>query len=329
MPRVSVVIPAYNRAAFIEAAVETVLAQTFTDYEVIIVDDGSQDDTATVCAHLCSRDGRVRYFYQENRGLSAARNFGIREARGEFLAFLDSDDLWEQTKLAKQVAIMETDANVGVVYCDWADFDQSGRRTPGVHPPELGFPTIYENLLYNNVIHGSASAVLIRTECFERVGLFDESLQCLEDWDMWLRIATKYRFAKVPEVLVYLLQHSQQMQRNSQRMADALLALVEKISMSILPQFKHHVARMRWHNQLCAAEAYCGTAPRKCWRTLALAVRSWPLGVLSPRTWYVLLLSCTGPLYPQANALGLALRRWCRHHLAMDTVTGWRGRSAH
>src|SRR5947207_2069934 len=118
MPKVSVIIPAYNRAEFLDTSVGSVLAQTFADLEVVIVDDGSGDETRKVCARLCAQDSRVRYIYQDNKGLPGARNTGIRAGRGEYIALLDSDDFWEPTKLARQLVLAEGDARIGVVYCD-------------------------------------------------------------------------------------------------------------------------------------------------------------------------------------------------------------------
>ncbi len=325
MLSVSVVVPAYNRAHFLNTVVDTVLSQTFTDLELIIVDDGSQDDTRLICMQLAERDTRVRYIYQNNKGLPGARNMGIRAARGEFIALLDSDDLWEPTKLEKQWAVVEHNPDIDVIYCDYAKIDEAGQVYHVVHPPDTRLPTMYESLLYYNIVHGSASAVLIRKACFDRVGLFDEALHSLEDWDMWIRLAQFYRFAFVPEVLVYLRQHTGQMQRNVASMADAYLQLMDKVSLSILPKHKDHLARVRWHNQLFAAEQYCIVAAyTKCWYALALAVRSWPQGLLSPRTWYVAALSLTGPLYPRSSAVGTAFRGWCRRHFHLDSVTGWR-----
>lgn len=323
MPRVSVVIPAYNHAGFLDAVAASVLAQTFDDFELIIVDDGSQDETRDVCAHLCQHDARVRYIFQDNKGLSGARNTGIRSARSDFIALLDADDLWEPTKLSKQLAVIERDATVGVVYSDCTFIDEARRTWPAVKHMELGLTTIYEELLYENVVHGSASAVLIRKECFDRVGLFDESLRSMEDWDMWLRIAAYYRFAKIPEALVHLMQHSEQMHRNTAVMATARLALTRKINVSILPQYEFHLAKVQWHNQLWAAELYLLAKRRHaCVRALLLAIYSWPLSVFVPRTWYVTALFLSGPLYPQAKDLGSLLSRACRRYLNIDSKTG-------
>jgi len=322
---ISVIVPTYNRAEHLTVAASSVLNQTYADLELIIVDDGSTDETREVSEQLCHLDSRVRYLYQDNCGPSAARNRGIAAAQGIFVAFLDSDDRWEPTKLTKQLVLAESDAAIGVVYCDWEYINSSGEVSPGVDPPNVGLPTVYESLLYYNLIQ-APSVALVRAACFDRVGLFDEALHWAEDWDMWLRIAKCYRFAKIPEPLVYLLQHMEQSQRNTAGMADAYLALVDKISVTIDVQHKHHLARVRWHNQLFAAEQYCATSSHlKAWATVALAVRSWPQGLVSPRTWYVLVLSLAGPLYPQANAVGVGLRQWCRHYLKMDSVTGWRG----
>lgn len=140
-----------------------------------------------------------------------------------------------------------------------------------------------------------------RTQSSLRIST-DESLRTNEDWDMWLRLAEHYRFAKVPEVLVFLRQHDGQAQGNAERMADSVLQLCDKLDTSIAPHFRHQLPRIRWYNHLTAAERYCATSKMKCWRALALALRAWPLGFLSFRTWYVLILSLGKPLYVPTRA---------------------------
>jgi len=321
MPKASVVIPSFNRADLLPSAVGSVLTQTMSDLELIVIDDGSTDETRTACVQLSASDSRIRYLYQDNQGLPAARNAGIRAAQGEYVAFLDADDCWMPTKLEKQLAMADKVPSAGLVYCDYACIDKTGRTWLPTYCENVG-QTLYESLLYFNVIHGSASAVLIRKECFDQVGMFDETLRSLEDWDMWIRLAQSYECAKVPEVLVYLLQHEAQMQRKSLVMAESQIVLGRKVSQSIPSMYRHRLARVLWHYQLIAADLYCETSKLKCWRALAIATRSWPKGMLSPRPWYILVLSLTGSLYPQVNAAGLIARRWCRHYLGLGSITG-------
>jgi glycosyltransferase involved in cell wall biosynthesis len=206
---VSVIIPSYNYAKFVPDAVESVLAQTYSTLEVIVVDDGSTDDTQEV---LKNRFGdRIRILYQENKGLPAARNTGIRNATGEFVALLDADDWWLPTKLEKQMAVMEREPAVGVVYCGSLRVNLetgSSYETP-CRPDVRG--DVRQKLLYSNCVAGSASAALIRRELFDKAGLFDETLKSAEDWDMWIRLSRHTHFDFVPELLIRYRLHNCQM----------------------------------------------------------------------------------------------------------------------
>ena len=203
MAKVSVIIPTYNCARYICEAVDSVLAQTFTDLEVIVVDDGSTDDTKE---RLDAYRDCIRYIHQENQERSAARNTGIRNATGEYLAFLDADDLWLPHKLELQVPVFEQAPEVGLVYC-WAYYiDASGqrihRRGENVLRSFEAGGNVFETLLFDCVITAGGSSAVIRQDCIRQVGFFDEALTHVEDWDMWLRIAARYSVAVVPQALV-------------------------------------------------------------------------------------------------------------------------------
>ncbi len=196
---VSIIIPTFNCGAFISEALESVFAQTFTAYEVIVVDDGSTDHTREVINRY---EEKVRYIYQENRGVSAARNTGIKNARGRFIAFLDADDVWMPEKLEWQMKAMSKSESIGVVSCGL--FCISGEKN-------IEREVIPKNYLRRNELvrdlyldpdpfFGAGSAILVRKECFQKLGLFDEDLHAAEDWDMCLRIAKSYdvRFVPLP-----------------------------------------------------------------------------------------------------------------------------------
>ncbi len=184
-PSVSVIIPAYNTAPYIGETLASVLAQTYTDFEVIVVNDGSPDTAELEVALAPFRD-RIQYIVQENRGLSAARNRGIAAGRGEFVALLDSDDVWEPDYLEYQLAVLERDG-LDVVYSNATTFGdplRSGRLFMDMHP-STG-PVSIESLVSQqcNVM----VSVLARRDVLESAGLFDESLRSSEDFDMWLRV---------------------------------------------------------------------------------------------------------------------------------------------
>ena len=201
--KVSVIIPTYNREATIGASIQSVLNQTWQNFEIIIVDDGSTDNTRQVIEAFT--DDRIRYIcLEQNGGASHARNTGIRLSVSEFVAFLDSDDEWLPEKLEKQMQVMQqaTEA-VGLVYCRMRGTKKDGSI---LICPELWRPVeelqgnIFYPLLEENVI--GTPAMLVRKECLEQTGGFDEWLKCLEDWELILRIAEKWEIGFVDDILV-------------------------------------------------------------------------------------------------------------------------------
>lgn len=191
---VSIILPTYNRAHSIRRSIESILRQTYPHWELLVIDDGSADHTAEIMAEIVSSDSRVHYYRQpHNRGAAAARNEGIRQAQYEFVAFQDSDDIWKDDKLEKQMKVFEDQPRVGMVYCAFEGEKQDGTR---VRIPESSISVedlqgnMYGLLLQRNVI--DAPTVVIRKECLDRAGGFDETLTCLEDWELFLRIAREY-----------------------------------------------------------------------------------------------------------------------------------------
>jgi len=197
MTMVSVVTPTFNRGRFLPEAVASVLAQTYTDLELIIVDDGSVDDTRKVLEPFLA-DGRVRYFYQENQGQSHARNLALEHAAGDFVAFLDSDDLWAPDKLEKQLAVLRAKPEVDIVHGDEAIIDEQGvvislenmRRFSG---------RITRRLLADNSV--SITTALVRRRCFNEMGGFDTSVGVADDYELWLRFSARYRYHYEPGIV--------------------------------------------------------------------------------------------------------------------------------
>ena len=203
-PAVSVVIPTYNRAHLICESLDSIFAQTFKDYEVIVVDDGSTDNTAEVLSPYMAR---IRYLKQENGGVAAARNRGMLAAEGEFVAFLDSDDLWLPTKLEKQVALLRQRGDVQLCYTDMylaAQPDEKPRQTLFDAVPYRG-NTLLKTLLIQST--NLTPSVVFRRSILPSVGLFDTVLTCGEDYDFFLRIAAKHSCAYVDECLVFVRDH--------------------------------------------------------------------------------------------------------------------------
>jgi glycosyltransferase involved in cell wall biosynthesis len=199
MPRVNVVIPSYNHGRFLTRTVRSVLDQTFQDFDLVIVDDGSTDDTEAVVSRL---DARVEYVKQGNAGLGAARNTGARMADGEWLAFLDADDSWKPEKLERQLAAVTTPGPVGVVYTGAEFTDEAGHRT-GVFPHTGPYGRVLDTLWKANFVCSGSNA-LVRRSSFERAGGFDEArvVMGVADWELWIRLAAFDEFACVEEPLI-------------------------------------------------------------------------------------------------------------------------------
>ncbi len=199
MPTVSVIIPTHNRANYLPVAISSVLNQSFQDFEILVVDDGSTDSTAAVVAGF--RDQRIRYIrHEKSRGGSAARNTGIRNSNCPFIAFLDDDDEWLPSKLQLLTDLLKSSpAEVGAAYSGYWIVDRGRGRICGKKTPAKR-GDLSQELLAGNCI-GGTSAVVARRECFERVGLFDENLPSFQDYDLWIRISKEFQFEFVPDPL--------------------------------------------------------------------------------------------------------------------------------
>ena len=200
-PKVSIILPSFNRAYLLPRAIKSILNQTFQDFELIIVDDGSSDNTEEVLNSF--KDKRIIYIrHDRNKGASAARNTGLKVASGEYIAFQDSDDEWIPDKLEKQIKVFEAaPSEVGVVYTSFWKYLNNNEKIYIPNPKiKLKEKYIFKELLKHNFI-GLPTAI-IRKECFEKVGRFDEELSCLEDWDLFIRISRYYQFMFIDEPLL-------------------------------------------------------------------------------------------------------------------------------
>lgn len=205
MPRVSVIIPTYNRADLIGETIESVLNQTFDDFEIIIIDDGSTDSTKEVVRRF---DGPIKYLYQENRGRSCARNKGFEASRGEYICFLDSDDLLDSCMLERQVSLLDSNNDLGFVFSDYQFINRAGEMLPKpevfrAHPLRRG--RIFRFLIRFDFI--CVSTVMARRDCINKAGLFDPLLEAAEDLDWLLRMTSLYGADYVPEQLCLFRKH--------------------------------------------------------------------------------------------------------------------------
>ncbi len=235
-PRVSIVMPCYNGAAFLAAAVDSVLAQTYRDYELIVVDDGSTDRSAEI---LAGYGGRLRVIRQSNRGVSAARNNGIGQARGELVGFLDSDDYWDPEFLEEMVQGM-ADPRTAIAYCGWQNVG-AGEGKPFVPPDYEGADKMHHMLRFASLwpIH----AVLIRRSLMPAGPAFNPAYPACEDYDLWLRIASFHRIQRVPRVLAYYRRHGEANATSDQARVARYNLLVKRQFLSDFPQIRERIAR--------------------------------------------------------------------------------------
>ena len=243
---VSIIIPAYNTAPYIAETLDSVFAQTFTDYEIIVINDGSPDTTQLEQALVPYRD-RITYIVQENRGLSAARNTGIRAVRTGLVAFLDSDDLWERDYLAFQVDMMRRDISIDVLYPNAITFGdrlRGGRRFMDIHPSQ-GEATFESVLTQQCNVMVSVTA---KRSAIVAAGMFDESLRSSEDFDLWLRILWRGgRIAYHRRPLVRRRLRPGSLTADPVWMCEHILRVIDKVgrTMSLTPAERELVAGRR------------------------------------------------------------------------------------
>jgi glycosyltransferase involved in cell wall biosynthesis len=221
MPLVSVVIPSYNAARYVGAAIESVLAQTAADLEVVVVDDGSSDDTERI---VRGYGPKVRYLRQQNAGVAAARNHGLAESRGRLVGFLDADDTWLPRKLERQTAALAARPELRACYSAFTAVDHDLRPLGVRRSPRVA--SMLEDLLLRGNVVGSICTVLCEKALFDAAGGFDRALSQCADWDMWIRLSLLTDFLYLDEPLVTYRQHATNMSRD--------IRLYEKDSMLLL-----------------------------------------------------------------------------------------------
>ena len=223
-PRISIIIPAYNQARFLNDSVNSALSQNYRNYEIIVVDDGSTDETAAVAAEY---GDRIHYVYQENRGLAGARNTGIRHARGEYIALLDSDDIWQPDFLAKMMGLVAEVPDAVVFYCSARCCDVDGHELPQIIECQpVPRDQFYEKLATANFI--IPSTVVMLHSAIMSIGLFDQAFRACEDWDLWLRLAPTSHFACLEECLIKYRLHGSSLSADPKKMQQAVRATIEK-----------------------------------------------------------------------------------------------------
>lgn len=253
---VSVIIPTYNRRHTLDASIESVLVQTYANFEILLIDDGSTDDTSTLVQGL--RDERIRYVRLEHSGLpSVARNAGIRRARGKYLAFLDSDDLWVEDKLHKQVCYMESNPELALTYTNLYSFESDPndcKKSPMLKPEKTLSGYVFYKLYAHQLIPNST--VMVQTNVVSKIGLLreDRALKANEDYEYWLRIAYQYPIGYIDLPLTKYRQHSGGISKAQVEHFQSKLYLIDLIDKQF-PSVKTELASER---QSWLSEVYYG-----------------------------------------------------------------------
>jgi glycosyltransferase involved in cell wall biosynthesis len=273
--QISVVIPTYNYGRLVPEAVASVLGQTYPPAEVIVVDDGSTDDTPERLAPFLDR---IRYIRQVNQGPSAARNTGIRAARGDWLAFLDSDDLWHPRKLEIQVRYLTEHPDVALLSTATTEDLAAGWAAVD---PEGSLPATavtLEGLLFASRF--TPSTALVRRDCFERVGLFDPALGAAEDTEMWLRIASAFPVVRLELPLCWYRVHGASLSTAAARMEANDLKMLRKVFASVAALHGRPLLRLKAFSYAYYHATYRYSASRCWWTALGRFLRSfvlWPV----------------------------------------------------
>ena len=230
MATVDVIIPAFNAAKYLPTAIESVISQTFGDWQILLVDDGSTDNTAEVVAPFLDRLGsRIKYIHQNNRGLPAARNTAIRASTSEFLALLDADDVWLPCRLEESLKALADRPQAGLAYGLIRAIDPENRPYgdvwAGNSSDSVGKLATH---IYTRKVELPCPTIIFRRQCIDEVGVFDEAMSATEDRDLWLRIAQRYEIAFVPKLLAYYRLSPNSMSTDPQRMLQAQLQFISK-----------------------------------------------------------------------------------------------------
>lgn len=281
MPAVSVVIPAYNAARTLPETLASALAQTHRDLEVVVVDDGSTDDTAAVARD--AGDDRVRVVSVANGGVARARNTGIREASGDFVAFLDADDLWRPTKLERQFEVLSARRDVGACFAGAERIDEHDRTVEVI--PAREYANYCEALLlYSVVVSGSCSSGMVRRELAVEIDGFDPGFSQTADWDFWLRLSRITTFAPVAEPLVLYRTYEGNMSSD--------VALLERDTFRVLKKFFDDPASAPYaplqrrsycnHWMICSGSYLHAGQVGASLRCLAMGLREYPAGIRQP-----------------------------------------------
>ena len=275
--KLTVVIPVYNAEQYIEETIHSVLTQTYRDFEVVIVNDGSTDRTREIIDEIAQSDERIRIINKPNTGVCETRNKGADEAKANYLCFLDADDIFLPTNLEMKVAFLEQNPDIGLVHADVALIDEHSNKINQILSGKSG-DILDDLLLWNGTCIPAPSSIMVRREVFEKVGKWDASFSTAADQDFFFRVAAHYKIGRIPEVLTQYRIHMSGMSRNIEVMEKDHIGVYKKAAQQGL--FKSF-----WFRRKCFSNLY-----------LILAGSWWKDGNSKPRGLWFALLSCL--IYP-------------------------------
>lgn len=296
-PLVSVVMGVRDSSRFVDSAVRSALGQTYAPLEMVVIDDGSVDGTADVLVAI--RDDRLRVLHTEGRGSAAARNAGIRETTGAYVAFLDADDLWDSVKITEHIKVMEPASHVSLTFSQSRLIDENGTPLP-LRVRRARGRCDFESLLRDNVI-ANGSAVVVRRNAIP-VGGFNETLAGCVDYELWLRMALIHpgSFVCIPQVLTSYRRHAGQVSGDWRRMQSAWELLILRMR-ELAPEITARAepaARTNWYRYLSFI-AYEGGEEGEAVRLLMQSFMAGPaIAALNPRTWMLAGAIAAGAVLP-------------------------------
>jgi glycosyltransferase involved in cell wall biosynthesis len=261
-PLVSVVMATYNMARFIREAIDSVFAQTYPNWELQVIDDGSTDETRTLVAPYLS-DPRVRYQYQENHGQTRAKNTGIRASRGDFIGFLDADDLWLPKKLELQLDLFRHNPSAAIVYSPYFCIDTDRIPLP-THIPRLFRGQISGRLLIENCV--GFCSVLVKRQCFDTLGVFDETYRMGIDYELWLRFSTRYRFDYLREPTALYRIWPGQMSKNMELRYQSGISIMSRFLAHNPHLIEPKIVQEAWAHTYTGRGLYYATIKGSGWR---------------------------------------------------------------
>jgi glycosyltransferase involved in cell wall biosynthesis len=277
---ISIITPTFNREKFLPAAIESVLQQTYSNWELIIVDDGSKDNTKTLIDTYSVKDNRIKYYFQENQGQSIARNKALSVASGEFICFLDSDNYWTKDKLEKSIIAFNKYPDADILYGDCITIDEQGhelhRNNMRRHSGKVAHLLLKDNFV-------SMNTTMTRKECFLELGGMSGKRRVADDYDLWLRMSSRYNFQYIPEYLAYYRVMENQISSNKKLRFDTneqiILDFISAYPMSITEKEKQeglaafYSRKARHYASENKRESY--SAIKKAFKTSPLSLNVW------------------------------------------------------